>query len=74
MTHRPPQAGLPLTVPLGIPTYWTPEEALAIFELLDDLREQIWAIYGVRIQQQIQQQRQPLQAQRRPQKSPKPSF
>ena len=45
--HRPrTQPGLPLTVPLAIPTYWSPDEALAIFELVDELRDLIAAIYG----------------------------
>jgi len=30
--------GLPLTIPLKIPAYWTPEQAFAVVELLDDLR------------------------------------
>jgi hypothetical protein len=32
----------PLTV--GIPRTWTPEEALAVFELIDDLRDKVWAL------------------------------
>jgi hypothetical protein len=32
--------GLPLTIPLEIPAYWTPEQAFAVVELLDD---RIWA-------------------------------
>jgi len=31
--------GLPLTINFKIPAYWTPEQALAVFELLDDLRQ-----------------------------------
>ncbi|MBU6445718.1 MAG: hypothetical protein KGR48_17590 [Alphaproteobacteria bacterium] len=42
-----------------VPAYWTPEEALAVYELLDDLREKIWAIYNVRLQEEIRNQRQP---------------
>ena len=34
----------PLTV--DIPRTWTPEEALAVFELIDDLRDKIWALYS----------------------------
>ena len=34
----------PLTV--GIPRTWTPEEALAVFELIDDLRDKVWALYS----------------------------
>ena len=40
---------LPLTVPLDIPAYWTPEQAFAVVELLDDLRDRIWAHYGVQL-------------------------
>lgn len=36
------QAGLDLL----IDAEWTPEQALAVVELLDDLRERIWAHYG----------------------------
>jgi hypothetical protein len=33
--------GLPLTINFKIPADWTPEQALAVFELLDGLRDQI---------------------------------
>ena len=39
-----------------IPTTWTPEQALAVFELLDDLRDQLWALHGSQIQDLLQQQ------------------
>ena len=26
-----------LTIPFGVPAYWTPEQALAVVELLDEL-------------------------------------
>jgi hypothetical protein len=32
----------PLTV--EIPRSWTPGEALAVFELMDDLRDKVWAL------------------------------
>lgn len=51
-------SGPPLTIPLGIPAYWTPEEALAVFELVDDLRERIWSIYQADLQDLISRQRQ----------------
>jgi hypothetical protein len=41
--------GLPLTINFEIPAYWTPEQALAVFELLDGLREQIGAHYSVQL-------------------------
>ncbi len=34
-----------------LPTYWTPEQALAVFEILDALRDQLWDSYGPQIQQ-----------------------
>ena len=33
------ETGLPLTISLQIPTYWTPEQAFAVFELIDDLTQ-----------------------------------
>jgi hypothetical protein len=42
-----PPPGLPLTINFNIPAYWTP--ALAVFELLDDLRNQIGAHYSVQL-------------------------
>ena len=40
---------LPLTINFEIPAYWTPEQARAVFELLDDLREKIGAHYSVQL-------------------------
>ena len=36
----------PLTIPFDLPAYWTPEQALAVVELLDDRRERITAHYA----------------------------
>jgi hypothetical protein len=41
--------GLPLTIPFAIPAYWTPEQAMAVVELLDELRERIWAHYQLQL-------------------------
>ena len=46
----------PLSV--EIPVTWTPEQALAVFELLDDLRERIWEIYDLRLQDLLREQQQ----------------
>ena len=46
----------PLTIPLKIPAYWTPEQAFAVVELLDDLRDLIWAHYGVPLLDQYREQ------------------
>ena len=37
--------------PPPLPTHWTPEQALAVFECLRVLREQLWRIYGPDVQQ-----------------------
>jgi len=42
------------TIPFEVPAYWAPEQALAVVELLDDLRELIWAHYNVRLIELIQ--------------------
>ena len=44
----------PLTV--DIPRTWTPEQALAVFELIDDLRDKIWAIYDCQLQALLREQ------------------
>ena len=46
----------PLTIPLKIPAYWTPEQAFAVVELLDDLRDRIWAHYSVQLLDQYREQ------------------
>ena len=45
-----PNAGLPIAIPFGIPTYWSPEAALAIFEFIDEMRDIILGVYGTHIQ------------------------
>ena len=46
----------PITV--EIPATWTPEQALAVFELLDDLRERIWELYNLQLQDLLREQQQ----------------
>jgi len=48
-----------LTIPFGVPAYWTPEQALAIIELLDELRELIWGHYQIQLLDAFRQDRQP---------------
>ena len=45
---QPPAHLRPLTV--EIPRTWTPEEALAVFELIDELRDKICALYNLQLQ------------------------
>ena len=56
--RAPHSAGLPHAVPIALPTYWTPEQAIAVFELVDDIRETSWSIYQTHLQDLTRQQRQ----------------
>ena len=42
--------------PIRLPTDWSPEQAVAVFEILDELRERVWAHYGPQIQQVLRQE------------------
>ncbi|MBP8146469.1 MAG: hypothetical protein KAY56_14120 [Inhella sp.] len=42
---------------LKVPTHWTPEQAAAVFELLDELRDWLWSLYGPQIQQTMREER-----------------
>jgi hypothetical protein len=53
------KSGLPLTISLDIPTCRTPEQASAVFEVVDDLREAIWRCYAIELQDQHRNQIQP---------------
>ena len=44
----------PLTI--KIPRTWTPEEALAVFELIDDLRDKICTLYNIQLQDLLREQ------------------
>jgi hypothetical protein len=49
MTQPSSKPGLPSPRPLAIPAYWTPEQAQAVVELLDDLRERILEHYDLQL-------------------------
>ena len=53
-----------LRVLLEIPDYWTPEQALAVFELVDDLRERILSRYDAQIREAAREECAPLPAER----------
>jgi hypothetical protein len=38
---------------ITLPTHWSPEQAVAVFEILDELREHVWPRYGLQIQQAL---------------------
>jgi len=44
-------------IPFIIPDYWTPEQALAVVGMLDDLREKIWNHYQIPLYEQLQVER-----------------
>ncbi len=52
----PPTPNHMRTTNVAIPDTWTPDQALAIFELIDELREKIFALYGCQIQDLLQDQ------------------
>ena len=39
-----------------IPDSWSPEQALAVYELLDALREQVWERHGKHITEQMRRE------------------
>lgn len=54
MTTAPLRPGLPLFLPVEIPTTWTPEQACAVFDLINEIRDRIWDQYNIQIQQELQ--------------------
>ena len=40
-----------------ISRFWSPEEALAVFELIDDLRDKILALHGDQMRELLREQR-----------------
>jgi len=51
-------AGRPTAaLPIAVSTDWSPEQAVAVFEMLDELRERVWAQYSRQIQQVLREQR-----------------
>ncbi|HTW25628.1 MAG TPA: hypothetical protein VME92_00770 [Acetobacteraceae bacterium] len=49
-TPPPAASKPPWATHVLIPTQWTPEQALAVFELLTDLRDAIASLYAQQIQ------------------------
>ena len=47
--EQPRYCGLPAAIPFGVPTYWSPETALAIFEFIDEMRDIVLAVYATHI-------------------------
>ena len=53
--HQP--SGLHCGLELLIDPNWSPEQAMAIVELLDDLRDRIWAHYELALVEQFREDR-----------------
>ena len=52
-----PPSGLRRGLPFALDDTWTPEHALAVMALLDDLRDRVWTHYGLVIQDLLREQR-----------------
>lgn len=55
-SYHPP-SGLHRGLELLIDPNWSPEQALAVIELLDDLRDRIWAHYARDLRQRLRDDR-----------------
>ncbi len=44
--------------PPTLPDHWTPEQALAAFELIDSVRDELWRLYAADIQRALRCQQQ----------------
>ena len=58
MTTPQLPSGLAIGLPFTVPADWTAEQALAVFELLGDLRDLVWSHYQLPLQNLIREQRQ----------------
>lgn len=52
----------PNNMTLNVPRDWTPEQAAAVFEILDHLQVRIWGRYGPLIQQALWEKQMPPKA------------
>jgi hypothetical protein len=57
MKHYHPPSGLGYGLDFLINADWTTAQALAVVELLDDLRDRIWAHYEVQLYAHLREER-----------------
>ena len=57
MKNRHQPSGLSSGLPFKVDANWTPEQALAVWELLDDLRDRVGIHYGLVMQNLMREQR-----------------
>jgi len=46
-----------ILAPLRLPTHWSAKQAAAVFEMLDELMDSLWAQYGGQIQPELRKDR-----------------
>ncbi len=44
------------TAEFGLPSHWSPRQALAVFECIELIRDQLWLAYGTDIQRAWREQ------------------
>jgi len=52
-----PPSGITQGLELRIDPNWSPDQAMAVIELIDDLRDLIWSHYEVVLQQKFREER-----------------
>ena len=52
-----PPSGIKQGLELLIAPNWSPEQAMAVIDLLDDLRDRIWSHYEIVLQQKLRDER-----------------
>ena len=57
MKRYHPPSGIQQGLELLINPNWSPDQAIAAFELIDDLRDRIWSQYEIVLQQKFRDER-----------------
>jgi len=52
-----PPSGITQGLELLIDPNWSPDQAMAVIELIDDLRDLIWSHYEIVLQQKLREER-----------------
>ena len=52
-----PPSGIKHGLELLIDPNWSPDQAMAVIELIDDLRDRIWSHYEIVLQQKLRDER-----------------
>ncbi len=52
-----PPSGIEHGLDLLINPHWSPDQAMAVIELIDDLRDRIWSHYEILLQQKFRDER-----------------